>query len=303
MTQTNHTFHMFALVSKPLLALAILVGAWQGAVIFRMPSARHIATPREQVARTVWPAQSIMPIDIDFAIFQQSRASVAHDVGALSGRFRLAGTFFEYGGASDTRKAVLDDKATGRQTIASENDHVDGIRVLRIQQTSVDLQDSEGNQERIWLSFTGKQVSRDALGQLKPGGPGGFAFAVSPESFQISQVGETSWVFQRETILEYYSELRDEPERLLNIFDSMKPERNETGDIEGYRLIVEGEPDFFQAAGLRENDIVRGVNSRKLTNRRIAEAYIADFISDKANAFVLDVERDGKIEQFVYQVR
>ena len=303
MTQTNHTFHTFALVSKPLLALAAFVAAYQGALIFRMPGPGRIAVPREPAAARNWPARTIAPSDIDFAVFQQPRAILAQDVGALSSRFRLAGTFVEYGGATDTRKAVLDDKATGRQTIASENDTVDGVRVLRIQQTSVDVQDADGNQERIWLSFTGKQVTPDAFGMLKNGGSDRGAFTGNAEAFQITQVGETSWVFQRETILEYYSELRDEPERLLHIFDSMRPERNETGDIEGYRLIVEGEADFFKAAGLRENDIVRSVNRRKLTNRRIAEAHIADFISDKANAFVLDVERDGKIEQFVYQVR
>ncbi len=83
----------------------------------------------------------------------------------------------------------------------------------------------------------------------------------------------------------------------------MPPVRDEHGVIQGYRLEVKGEADFFRAAGLRENDVVRSVNGRKLANRTIAEAFISDFIQDRANAFVLDIERNGTPRQFVYQVR
>ena len=52
------------------------------------------------------------------------------------------------------------------------------------------------------------------------------------------RIGENSWVFSRDTLVDYYEDVRNEPQRLLALFDSMKPMYKEDGKIEGYRLNV-----------------------------------------------------------------
>jgi hypothetical protein len=41
----------------------------------------------------------------------------------------------------------------------------------------------------------------------------------------------------------------------------------------------------------------------RMTNRRRAEYFIKEFVKDRANAFVLDIERGGKPHKLIYQVR
>jgi len=87
------------------------------------------------------------------------------------------------------------------------------------------------------------------------------------------------------------------------LFDSLKPVYEEAGGIEGYRVGIEGEGGFFEAAGLVEGDVVRRVNSMRMTNRRRAEYFIGEFVADRANVFVLDIERGNEKKKLIYQVR
>ena len=121
--------------------------------------------------------------------------------------------------------------------------------------------------------------------------------------FGGKKLGKNSWVFQREPLVAYYQELMNDPSRLVKVFDSMKPARGDNGKITGYRLSVEGEADFFEAAGLKDGDVVKEVNSVPMTNRRLAEYFIGEFARGRANGFVLGVERGQKTEKQVYQVR
>jgi len=41
----------------------------------------------------------------------------------------------------------------------------------------------------------------------------------------------------------------------------------------------------------------------QMTSRNRAEYFISEFVADRANAFVIEIERAGKAEKFVYQVR
>ena len=95
-----------------------------------------------------------------------------------------------------------------------------------------------------------------------------------------------------------YEELRAEPERLLQVFDSMDPVYVEDGDgerrIEGYRVGVEGEAELFAAAGLQDGDVVKSVNNLLMTRRDRAERMIAAFIEGRGSMFVLEIERDGR---------
>jgi type II secretory pathway component PulC len=103
--------------------------------------------------------------------------------------------------------------------------------------------------------------------------------------------------------MDYYAEVLDSPQRLIQVFDSMKPLRDPNRRITGYRLGIEGEAEFWKSVGLQEGDVVRRVNSIRLRNRRVAESFIKQFVSGKANVFVLDLERAGKPYRHIYQVR
>ena len=104
-------------------------------------------------------------------------------------------------------------------------------------------------------------------------------------------------------LVEYYKELMDEPDRLVKVFDSLKPLYDGQRRITGYVLGVEGEKEFFDAVGLKEGDIVRSVNSMKMTSQSRAEYFIGEFIKGRLGALVLDVERGGEPKKLIYLIR
>jgi len=222
----------------------------------------------------------------------------------LARLYRLAGTFLEYraDNVPGPRKAVLDDLAKAAQIIVSENEDLGQARVVSIARDRVVLRDANGEVE-LCLSFTHGPGSAG-------GGPGVAGAAGEAERpldsypYGIKQIGDRRWIFDRTSLLKYYQELRDAPDRLVAVFDSLEPDREaETGRIAGYRLATKGEPEFFDAAGLVRGDVVRSVNSLPMTDRGRAEFFIREFVTGNLNAFVLEVERGGNRERLVYQVR
>lgn len=240
----------------------------------------------------------------DWSIFQSRGGIISVVERSLAKRFRLAGTFFAYGGTiSGSRKAILDDLGPGIQHVIGEDERIGDVRVVRIFQDRVVLRGAMG-EEQLWLSFSRPSDK----GGSRSGALGEKAAAwrdvlEDTDRFGGKRIGKRRWLFKRESLLHYYQELRDEPQRLVNVFDSLKPVYNEAGSITGYQLGVEGESDFFQSVGLKQSDIVRRVNSMRMTNRRRAEYFINEFIQDRANIFVLDIERDGKTIKLIHQIR
>ncbi len=55
--------------------------------------------------------------------------------------------------------------------------------------------------------------------------------------------------------------------------------------------------------GLRDGDVVRKVNSMRMTSQRRAEYFIGEFVQDRLGAVVIDVERDGQPQKLVYLVK
>jgi hypothetical protein len=149
----------------------------------------------------------------------------------------------------------------------------------------------------LWLSFSRSQGPAGSVTN------GAGDYAGGDGRFGLRQTGSNRWVFGRDPLMQYYKELMDQPERLVAVFDSLKPSYTPQGKIDGYRLNVEGEGEFFKAAGLREKDIVRSVNSLPMTSRRRAENFIKQFVTDNASAFVLEVERDGSVKKLIYEMR
>jgi len=117
------------------------------------------------------------------------------------------------------------------------------------------------------------------------------------------RIGETRWVIQKQSLVDYYQELLDQPERIAAIYLSMKPDYNADREIKGYRLEMEGEADFFNAIGLKESDTIRRVNSMNMVSQARAEYFISEFMQDRLGAVVIDLERDGEDVKLIYLLR
>lgn len=258
-----------------------------------------------------WPV-AIALNDADWSVFQNRTGSVPGS-GSLAERFRFAGmcSSFAVGAAVQMRQAVLDDlKARDQIIVVERQDIGDGIQVVRIFGDRIVLRDDSGEQV-LWLSFN--RLAADGAGggatASAAGAADGSDVALRDEEAPLRynrfgrQIGERDWVFERKALEEYYSELRDEPERLVQVFDSLKPLYDDEEKITGYELGIEGEAEFFDAVGMQEGDVVLKVNHLRMTNRRRAEFFIGQFVANKANAFVLQVERDGVPTKLVYRIR
>lgn len=217
--------------------------------------------------------------------------------------FRLAGTFFYEGTDQDDRKAILDDLRTATQVVVGEGDDIGAYTVRNIHRDNVVLTSVGGDEEQLWLSFSRSGGGGGSSGHGAASGPGSDGASGPAARFGGRQVGEYRWVFEKQALLDYYAELRDEPDRLVRIFDSMKPIYDDRRKITGYVLDIEGEGPFFESVGLKQDDVVRSVNSMKMTSRRRAEHFIKEFVADRANVFRFDVERDGEPIQLRYEVR
>ncbi len=278
----------------PLVALGL--GGW---VVYR---ARTLPVPDTGmlVARaglSVVPA-TLLPDSLDWSVFQNEQAPTPAVRGALSRRFRLAGTFFAYGSeAGESRRAVLHDLQSSVQMIVGEGESIGDVTIVHIASDRVILR--RGLEEaELWLGFSRSDAERSAVAgdTEKPG-------AGKEDAFGGRKTGEQCWVFRREALQEYYQAVLDDPERLVRIFDSMKAVRGGDRRISGYRLDILGEGEFYRAAGMQQGDIVRKVNGMNMTSRRRAEFFIGEFARNRANVFEIEIERNGAPLKLTYQIR
>lgn len=288
--------------------IGLSLGAWAWQV---SSASMDLVTSGEDTARTGSGEGEGVPAPVAedqgvWSVFlgQSGRSPQLQGSGAKS--LRLAGTFIVTDSLGrETRKAILSDVRTSEEAILGENDSFRDIVVLRVSRESVLVRTPTGDEE-LHLSFASQSASTAAHGAAGKNGATGQPGAqdlVGVDRFGGKKVGDRRWVFQRDAVMRYYRELREDPERLVKVFDSLKPVWTADRKIEGYRLGVEGEAEFFDSVGLKEGDIVRSVNSQKMTNRRRAEYFIREFVADRANVFVVDVDREGKPVRQIYQVR
>ncbi len=278
-------------------AVALGLGGW---VVYRTQTLPVPATDVMAASSIALPAPAAeLPDSLDWSVFQNEQAPTPAARGALSRRFRLAGTFFAYGSvAGDTRRAVLHDLQASVQMIVGEGESIGDVKVVRIASDRVILR--RGLEEaELWLGFSRSDPDPDSGGEEAVDGGKG----AKENAFGGRKTGEHSWVFRREALQDYYQDVLDDPERLVRIFDSMKAVRGTNRRITGYRLDILGEGDFYRAAGMRQGDIVRKVNGMNMTSRRRAEFFIGEFARNRANVFEMEIERNGQPLKLTYQIR
>lgn len=237
-------------------------------------------------------------------VFAPSRTlatgEVADGAPEWASRFALLGTVLGVETTGPRRPlAVLRDGQ--QQIIVRQGEFVEPhIRVERIAAKHVLLRDSRHNKVRLDMASSAgaEPPSQWEKGAKSKDDPGDEVLQGS-----LGRLDEFNRrVFTRDELINYYTELRNEPERMLAVFDSMKPVYDHEGGISGYRLQVEGEEDFFKSVGLVEDDIVRSVNSVPMTSRVHAEHFIARVVADGLDTIAMEVERGGEQKKLIYLV-
>ena len=253
-----------------------------------------------------WPIVR-QPWEEHWSLFQQTRrgGEPVENRGPLAKSYRLAGTFFVYddtGGEHGGCKAIIDHIVKKEQYLVGEGDQFENVDVVRIFRDHILLR-SQGQEEELWLSFTGETRPDTPAAQASSNAVVTMDNAPALESNRFGKrVGDTRWVLKRDELMRYYQELMDDPERLAALFISMKPDYQENA-IAGYNIDMVGEKDFFKNMGLANGDVVRRVNSMKMTSQARAEYFIGEFMKNRVNAFVLDIEREGQPKKLIYMVR
>jgi type II secretory pathway component PulC len=235
-------------------------------------------------------------------VFRRARLQAEPDTGNWAD-YRFAGTFFTYAGGETggvlLRRAVVSYRPEQRQYIVSEGDSVGGAEVVSIGPQELVLR--RGGKEAALALGAASGGRVRASGQQ--GGAETRAAVAGAQTRFGEKTGDGTWTMNRESLMAYYEELLENPERLLQVFDSMQPIYTADGAIEGYQLHTVGEAAFFEAVGFREGDKVRSVNTLAMTNRRRAEFFIRQVVENDLSAIVIDIERDGAPQRLVYELR
>ncbi len=291
--------------SAAMLLAAALCGiyAWQYRLLPGVPGS--IAP---QVSVPDWPQAGTDSSDWGFIRVGKGGAVPRNTRSA--GRFLFRGIFFVYDvpaipGAPplpSARKAIIDDRQLSKQYIVQEGDTVSGVDVVRIFRDHIILR-QDTSEIKLWLSFAG-QAEAATVAEEEPQGveEGLVAPAIGTENRFGRVVNERHRIFDRKKLMAYYGELLEEPDRLLAVFDSLVPVYSAEDAIGGYVLDVKGEGAFFRDAGMKPGDVVRRVNGMLMKNRHRAEYMVRQMVEGRANAFVIEVDREGQPYKLTYQV-
>ena len=288
--------HVFLFLSAALaltagLACRILLAGRQAQAPLPDPPSADVAAAR--------PGKAPAPVPAVWAALVPD----AEGGRALARRFRLAGTLLSVGDDATPPMAVLDDRSVARQFLARLGEEfVPGVRLVEVLSGEAVIEGA-GGRARLAVEKP-RRPGGVAADSAAPGGGAQSGAGQAEGRFGGREVFPGRWEFSRERLLDYYTELRREPERLVAVFDSLEPLWKDgdpsTRVIQGYQLNVQGEGDFFEAMGMRQGDIVRAVNSVEMANRVRAEAFLSAFVLGEMDTFVIDIERDGRPEQHVY---
>lgn len=296
---------LFQRLSPILVAMALTVGVlfvYQNLLLPDFPE-----NQAQAIALPAWPQIDAQALRFDGYTFKkQAGEQIAANLGPLARRFRLAGTFFAASSYQQSRKAIIDDIQKKAQYLVAEGDNLDqNILVVTIFRDRVILRDgnpdlAESRDEQLWLSFAGG--AKPATSANRPEAD------VTQDQADATLVrfgkrtGARRWVLERDAVLRYYQELLNNPDRLAKVFESLKPVY-QTGKIAGYTLDVEGEGEVFRAFGLKQGDVIRRVNSMPMISQSRAEYFINEFVKNRVNGFVIDIERETKPVKMIYLVR
>ncbi len=301
-TATNLLFQRLSSVLVVTGVLASLLIVYQTLQLPNIPD-KHAPV----VVLPVWPQINAQALGFEGRTFKkQTGEQVAANLGPLARRFRLAGTFFAASSHQQSCKAIIDDIQKKGQCLVAEGDNLDqNILVVSIFRDHVILRENTtdlagSRDEQLWLSFAENKKPSKSADEPEADLVQGQTDAALVRFGK--RTGERRWVLERDAVLRYYQELLNNPDRLAKVFESLKPVYKD-GKIAGYTLDVAGEGEVFHAFGLKQGDVIRQVNSMPMISQSRAEYFINEFVKNRVNGFVVDIEREAKPEKMIYLVR
>ncbi len=99
---------------------------------------------------------------------------------------------------------------------------------------------------------------------------------------------------------QYRDALVNKPQALMNLVNASPVTDKATGKLKGYRIRPGKDRKLLGRFGLKSGDVVTGVNGVALNNPIKALEIMRDLST--ANSVILDVERNGVMESFAFQV-
>ncbi len=99
---------------------------------------------------------------------------------------------------------------------------------------------------------------------------------------------------------QYRDALMSEPQTLMNLVNASPVTDKATGRLKGYRIRPGKDRKLLGRFGLKNGDVVTGVNGVTLDNPIKALEIMRDLST--ADSVILDVERNGVMESFAFQV-
>jgi len=225
--------------------------------------------------------------------------------GGPAARFRLAGTFLvlamgaeaDGGAAVELRKAIVDDLEQGAQILVGEGERIGPMLVSRVWADRIVVL-ADGETHELRLTYRGGEGSEPPAADAGAG-PEEAEPALETTRFG-KRIAEGRWRLSKPALVEYYRELLDEPERIARLYETFEPIYAPDRRIEGYRIEIKGEEEFLRAAGIRPGDVIRAVNSMPMTSQRRAEFFIREFMQNRLDTVVVDIERDGERQKLIY---
>ena len=282
----------------------VVLAAALAAFLYQAWNLPKPAGPAEGVGEDMLSWPSLVPPSADATAAFRAMAN-QESSSRIQDRFRLAGTFSMEGADATRWHAVIDDLQADSQYLVAESASIAGMLIERVEREVVYVK-WNGEAGKLVLSYREGIPATTATDEGEEAAdadaaPGWDEVTLEENRFG-RRIAEHRWILKRDELLDYREELLDDPERLAKLFISMRADRID-GEIAGYRLAMEGEQDFYRAVGFQEGDVVRTVNSMKMTRQERAVYFIQEFVNDRLSAVVIDLERDGKPTKLIYYLR
>ncbi|MBI3328156.1 MAG: PDZ domain-containing protein [Nitrospinae bacterium] len=217
---------------------------------------------------------------------------------------KLVGTVV---GASEHTYAIIEDLNAKKQDLYRKGDLIRQAKILEIARNRV-LLDNAGQQEEL-LSFQKPDESPPAPGVAAPRAAPRQALAppLAPPSQapkedqeaeadkEIQRVGETSWRVSRDELTGQFSNFN----QLLT--EARMTPHFTAGQADGFMITNIVKNSFLERIGLRNGDILKGINGQQLNN--MDEVFRAYQQLQNEPQLRLDVDRGNQTQTFSYEIR
>lgn len=186
--------------------------------------------------------------------------------------------------------AIIEELTTKKQDLYRLGDLVQQATILEITRNRV-LIDNRGQRQTL-VSFQGKPPVPQPLPQADerehPDGEEAMRTG-------LPKIGDNTWLLTRDMLSEQFENLH----RLLTEA-RLTPHLN-NGQPDGFELTELVKNSFLDRIGLRNGDILKGVNGRKLKGPNDAFEAYRQLLREPI--VQLEVERGGQTQRFTYEIR